>query len=387
MRIPQEREYLWLFVLFFLWGSVRANALTGKSDLNTPIRVLLHRSIPAARVKSLLGNLFVRGETNNRWLKLEQSAEITAVLPAPLRNASARTLVDALPFNERAIYIRGGPLASDKILFEGQTYRGALKFIRGRKGFLVVNHLSFQDYLLGTLGAEMSASWPLEALKAQAVASRTYARYRMAHPKNSEFDLESTVQDQVYEGVNAENARIHEAVLSTKDRVLTLEHRPIQAFFHSRCGGATESAEKVWNIRGGPALKKVRCYYCEKFPYVWKALVSAKQLLTAIRLPFLNPLQIEPGARTPSGRLASVKIASAGQALEVPAESIRSHLGYSKVKSTRFDVKIAGDEITIEGTGNGHGVGMCQWGARYLANQGRTYEEILSYYYPSSHIE
>lgn len=380
----KKHRKLFLLATLFCLGFVATSSaeVTGSKDSNTPVRVLLDKAIPKGKVQSLLYSTFYRTEPARGWVKADKFLEI-----APGSSHQKSILINNQPIQDSFVFVRGGRNPSDKLSFQGGVFRGALKWMQKGPVFSVVNYLSLEDYLLGTLGSEMSPSWDLEALKAQAVASRTYALYMIQHPRNPDFDLERSTQDQVYGGVESEHPRVVEAVRSTAGEILLFKNQPIKAFFHSRCGGSTETPSFVWNHNQGYPQKKVACPYCLKNPFSWQTLVKTDELLRWTGLDFRQTFKIEAGERGPSGRLASLNLISGNQRAKIDTDTLRSRLGYARLKSAKFDWSQEGEQVTFQGVGNGHGVGMCQWGARHLAQSGKTYREILAYYYPGSSLE
>jgi|688.fasta_scaffold27553_7 stage II sporulation protein D len=380
----KEHLHKFLLGLFLFLGfvAVCSEGVATDLDSSTAVRVLLDKAIPKGRVQSLLYSTYYRGNPAQGWARAEKSLEISVG-----NSSQYPVLVNSKPFRDDFVFVRGGQSPSDKLKMEQGIFRGALKWVRKERAFSVINYLSLEDYLLGTLGSEMSPSWELEALKAQAVASRTYALHMIQNPRNEEYDLEKTTQDQVYGGVEAENPRIKEAIFQTRNQILLFNKTPIKAFFHSRCGGSTETPQVVWNHQQGYPQKKVSCPYCIKFPFVWQTIVKAEEILKAIGFTFPSTFRMESAGRSPSGRLASLKVVSGPHQTLLGADVLRSRLGYAKLKSAKFDWHQEGDEISFQGVGNGHGVGMCQWGARYLAQQGKNYREILSHYYPGATLQ
>lgn len=378
----KRSSFTWL-LFFFLGGflTTQAEATIKSFDSNTPIRVLLDRAIPKGKVQSVLYSTFYRGQPERGWITGPREIFIDW---NSTREPSVRINDRAL--GDSFVYVRGGKSASDKISFKGKLYRGALKWKRNRKSFSVINYVSLEDYLLGTLGSEMSALWEMEALKAQAVASRTYALYMAKHPRHVDFDLDHTTQDQVYGGVISEHPRVREAVEATSGQILTFHQKPIKSFFHSRCGGSTETPAFVWNHNKGYPQRKVPCPFCLKNPFSWETEVSAEELLSWTGLTSALNIRLKPGRRGESGRLASLQVISGNQQATIDTDSLRSHLGYTRLKSAKFDWRHEKGRVRFEGVGNGHGVGMCQWGARFLAQQGKNYREILAHYYPGTSL-
>ncbi len=265
--------------------------------------------------------------------------------------------------------------------WEGELFRGRVLVEQSRGELYVVNTLPVEAYLASTVGGEMSASWNLEALKAQAVAARSYAIYRHAHPKHSLYDLERTTEDQVYFGVRSESPRTWNAVKETVGLYLAQSGKPALAHYHSRCGGETVTAEGVWNRDQSPGLR-VPCAYCRRFPFRWLASWTPAEFLRKLGLAPSAQAGVVPIRRSESGRVYDVEVSNGEETRRFSADNLRRLLGYSTVKSSTFSVTPGSHQVQAEGVGAGHGVGMCQWGAKYLADKGVPFDKILAHYYP-----
>lgn len=280
--------------------------------------------------------------------------------------------------------------ASNIVLVNGKGYRSAVDIIPDEKGLLVVNDLPLEDYVAGIINSEISSQWSMEAVKAQAVVARTYAVFQREARKNCGYQLESTVQDQVYDGSDGEDSRAVRGVRETAGEVLTYNGKVIQAFFHSSCGGHTEASENVWSV-GLPYLRGVDCKYCLSSPSVsWEQNLSIKKLESLLKkggydVPGLRG--IIPLSRSRSGRITALSILYERGSRCIPAVDFRKAIGYGVIKSTIFDVRICGENAVFTGVGYGHGVGLCQWGAKKRAEEGFGYREILLYYYPGTVLE
>jgi stage II sporulation protein D len=276
------------------------------------------------------------------------------------------------------------------IRVNGKGYRGLIEVFPADKGVLVVDELPLEDYLVGLINCEISSLWPMEAVKAQAVIARTYALYQKESRKYALYHLESSVLDQVYEGVDIEDNRASRAVKETAGEVLTYAGKVIQAFYHSNCGGHTEAAVNVW---GGDIayLQGVDCKYCQAAPAGrWEQRLPLKKvesLLKGAGYPVSGLCEIRPGRTNSSGRLREVALVTTKGGQSIPAVNFRKALGYSVIKSTNFTSQTLKDELLFEGAGNGHGVGLCQWGAKQRATEGFAYQEILQYYYPGVRMQ
>lgn len=293
-------------------------------------------------------------------------------------------------------YVDGKPLrrltvsAPAKIKINGKNYRGLFDFYPSDKGLLLVNELPLEEYLVGLINCEISSLWPVEAVKAQAVIARSYAIYQMDVRRGAIYHLESTVMDQVYNGVDIEDVRAERAVQETAGEVLTYSGKVIQAFYHSNCGGHTEASRNVWGA-DMPYLQGVDCRYCLNTPSArWETalpLGKIELLLKGAGYKAAGLSSIRVGVKNRSGRLQDIIVATAKGELVIPAVIFRKTIGYSVIKSTNFTVKARGDDLLFSGFGNGHGVGLCQWGAKQRAADGFNYREILSYYYSGARIE
>lgn len=357
-----------------------------KSNSNTVVRVLIERDAKATRVKSVLSSLFLKQDGQNAWKNFPKEIALS------MRQTKYKHQVAINNFDpeDRAFLVRGGPHPTDKVQYRTDFFRGALKVTPTQGGFSVTNILPLDDYLAGTLAAEMNGLWEMEALKAQAVASRTYTLYMVKHPKHALYDLDSSTQDQVYQGAERESKRVSEALRETAGLYLSVkDSEPIKSYYHSRCGGITETAGAVWNYKNHAFDKRVTCPYCQKFPYNWTTVVTAAELFKSLHLPFqtISTLSNLSAEKTPAGRVSTLRFALNGTEKKVTSDELRSLLGYSRIKSANFDWKIDGDEIQFNGVGSGHGVGMCQWGARYLAKQGKNFRQILAHYYPGIELK
>jgi len=255
---------------------------------------------------------------------------------------------------------------------------------------LVINRVGLEEYVAGVVSGEINTKWHPEALKAQAVAARTYVLYKRIQNSEQPYDVVSSVQDQVYLGRAHINERVWEAVMRTKGRVVTFDDRPIYAAYSSTAAGPTEDALYVWAL-DLPYLKGVECPFDEKAPrYHWRTAIPIETLEQRLRKEQFHVgtiATITPYTFTPSGRVDRISILhSRGQTI-LRGQDLRRVVGYSKIFSTQFRIESFGHQIVISGRGAGHGVGMCQWGMKEMAELGYTYEAILQYYYPGTTLQ
>jgi stage II sporulation protein D len=278
--------------------------------------------------------------------------------------------------------------AGEFIEVNGKSYRGWIELRKKKNGLLlVINELNIEDYLQGVIAEEIPHDWEFEALKAQAVASRTYALYQKRTAGKRAYHILATVNGQVYSGRSGEHARAVQAIRETEGIVITYGGKIIPAFYHASCGGHTENATELWGI-DVPYLRGVDCDCQEISKYgVWEKRLSIAEVTAALhrqgyRLKGINKLEIN--GITAAGRVRQVSIYHAAGIESVPAETLRAAIGYAVIPSVFFEIAVTGNEIVISGRGLGHGVGLCQWGAQEMAQSGKDYKTILSHYYPGT---
>jgi stage II sporulation protein D len=267
-------------------------------------------------------------------------------------------------------------------------YRGWVELRKKSNGLLMaVNDLDLEDYLLGVVAAEVPSRWELEALKAQAVAARTYALYQKRTAGRRPYHLFATVSSQVYAGVAAEGTRADAAVRATRGMVIVYGNEPIQAFYHSSCGGLTENVAELWGI-DAPYLRGVDCDCQEISRYgLWEKRIGKTRVKSALEQQGYRPgdiLDMAIRGLTSAGRVREVVIRSTRGRLLMPAASLRAALGNDLIPSVFFELAMDGDDAVFSGRGNGHGIGLCQWGAEYMARKGADFRGILSHYYPGT---
>lgn len=272
----------------------------------------------------------------------------------------------------------------------GRRYRGSLRICPGQNGDLwVVNELPLEAYLTGLINGEISSGWPLEAVKAQAVAARTYALYQKSRRSAGLYDLDAGVLDQVYGGAGLEDERARRAVRETEREVLLYGGEPIFAVYHACCGGRTESPQHLWP-GDFPYLKSTDCGFCLDSPhFLWNWRVDGavlRRVLSGAGVLCPPTLGIELGRRSDSRRVLELVLQTEAGRLEIPGKDFRRILGYDVLRSTNFVLKEAEGVYFFSGLGWGHGVGLCQWGARGMAEAGRDYRSILKHYYPGAEI-
>jgi stage II sporulation protein D len=258
-------------------------------------------------------------------------------------------------------------------------YRGRTHLVISEGGVTAVNHVDMDEYLYSVVGAEMSPSWHAEALKAQAVAARSYALYQKAKRGNSVYDVGDDTYWQVYVGMEKEDANTIAAVTATSNQVLAYNGSPIEAVFHSSSGGHTEDVENIWQDPR-PYLRGVPDYDRNSPNYQWTETFSQNQL-SSLFSGVGNVLNLQPAQTTPFGRAITLNVVGDGGTRSIDGDSVRSVLN---LPSTLFSVTANGGSFVVSGRGFGHGVGMSQWGALALAESGYSYSQILGHYYQNT---
>ena len=272
-------------------------------------------------------------------------------------------------------------------LFEGRRFRGSFSVLPGGD---VVNTVPLELYLQSVVSREMPPSWPSAALQAQAIVARTYVLQR-SNPTR-DYDLVPSEANQVYTGIDAEHAQSNAAVSATRGQVVRYGAGFAQVLYSSCCGGHTESSRDAW---AGPAiayLSGVGCTYCADSPWFsWTqriALDQIEQKLAGSLQGLQDVRGITLDARDKSGRAQYWTFSGEGAPERVKAADVRRALGSRVLPSllVRSVALQADRSVRIEGGGLGHGVGLCQWGARGMALGGADARAIIAYYYPGTGV-
>jgi stage II sporulation protein D len=283
--------------------------------------------------------------------------------------------------------------ADGTFAFGGKRWRGAPSTVGTPDGkMLLVTTIDVDQYLEGVVPLESPPSWPATALQAQAIVARTFAlaRRTLSRP----YDVRADESDQRWGGVEAERPSTTAAIQSTRGQTVVYGGAPASVFYSSCCGGHTADAAAVWNGAPLPYLRGVGDPNCVPAPeYRWSRTIPLDRAVAAL------------GARTggslvgtaltdpdPTGRPRGVALLGT-VAATVPVADFRRALGSDVVRSlwlraVRIDATQpqAGLKLVIEGSGRGHGVGMCQWGARFLAAAGASAAEIVTFYFPGTSV-
>jgi stage II sporulation protein D len=277
-----------------------------------------------------------------------------------------------------------GPLRLD-----GRELPGRLELFADRGVLVAVNTVDLEQYVAAVVASEVPPGWPREALRAQAVAARTFAVVqKIAQGAGARAHLGASVIDQVYRNAAHPPAAALEAARDTSGEVLTFGAAPIAAYFSASCGGKSESAEAAFRlppgttpyIRGGEDDEDLR---------EWTVRVPLAEITAALRRARRMEAEIRGvsvQSRTASGRAEMLELGTDAGPRPLLAVELRQVLGYTRLPSLQFEASTEGEAAVFRGRGSGHGVGLCQWGARGRAIKGAGYREILAHYYPGAEI-
>ena len=388
MEYKIKKKSIKIFIIFFLIYPF----LSGKSLSEPIIKVLIAKdeklrvradsSIPLNISEPILPKTKIKGLTlkkiNNKFiLSLDSNKDKYYEIS-----------------NNKSLIIR----SSDRrgIWINSKRYSGQINIVFRNNKIFVINVLGVEKYLNSVVGSEMPHKWHIEALKAQAIASRTYA---LKKTNNGLYDIDSTQTNQVYNGLESSTFKTRRAVRETRSLVITYKNKLINALFHSSSGGMTENSEAVWSDPY-PYLVTVKDFDQKNPKIRWNKEVSKSELKEIF--PIIGGIQqIEVLNITETGRIKNLKIIGTFGDKVITGKEFRSKLG---LKSTLFRPTISEDFydkkdlnnqsniqfhpfLIISGMGAGHGVGMSQWGARYMADKGYKANQILKYFYKGVNIK
>jgi stage II sporulation protein D len=271
-------------------------------------------------------------------------------------------------------------------------FRGSMTIINNKGASLsVINSIELEYYIKGVLYHEISDKWPLEAMKAQAVATRTYALYAMDMYAARDYDVTNDTYSQVYGGKSAERYRTNLAVQHTKGEVMTYQGKIFPTFFHANSGGITEDASELWDVNLPPLKGGVESPFSVNSPhYSWKRNFRIKDIQEKLKTKGIDTgriLQIKAVERNKNGRVSKLEIKNSdGKIFFVTGKSFREAIGPNILRSNKYDIEMKGWYVDFMGHGWGHGVGLDQWGAYNMALSRYSYKQILQFYYPGAEL-
>jgi len=352
--------------------------MAGKAgiDSNPQIRVLIGQAHQQLMIEGEALKIFAGGK------KISSSGKVQIEIRNDKLWAKEKKLGDSVKIT-----------AQSPIAVNGRIYRGGIWIKKAQADFLIINQLPIEDYLAGVVKNEMNSKWSLEALKAQTVLARSYALGKVNQPRAKDYDLVATVEDQVYSGVSAEDSQAWQAINQTKGEVLFYQKELAQVFYHSCCGGKTESAQSAWGGAGKPYLKSVDCAYCQECPYYfWRypeqGVLTPEEIANQLGYLGESVEELKIVESSPSQRVLKIQVRfKSGYEAVITGNDFRIRLGRDKIKSTLFKIEKSSEGFVLFGSGSGHGVGLCQWGAKGMAEQGKSYKEILEFYFPGTELK
>jgi stage II sporulation protein D len=402
-----------------LWAAHIPPLKPAEIELPSRIRVRLAEAVPVVRVRGFDLKMASRNgkpvsmDRLSEWEFHCQDGRIRAV---EVEGGRSLELQEPVSIQSPAGFLK----------FRDRPYREELQVHSVGSFCEVVNHVAVEKYLDGLVNSEFNSKWNEESIGAQVVAARTYALYQIRAArleKDRHYDVDATVKDQVYDGSIRENFRSSLAVERTQGMVLTtgnpVHPTPLKAFYHSTCGGVTELPEHVWGSSFAGFKHAVRCPYCAGSPAInWQMDLNAKEVAQA----FLRGIEsdgsqaakaqgwpkgwravvsahrlvdVRAGRWDAEGRVSEVITIwqSAGvdgprsMELRVSGAKFREWIGPAKFRSANFQIVARRDgdpHWHFQGRGNGHGVGMCQWGAKTMGERGFKTASILKHYYPDA---
>jgi stage II sporulation protein D len=343
--------------------------------------------------------------------------------------------------NDYNFYVYNSNEAKNYVNIDGKAYRGGAGFyILEESRLLSINKVILEDYLKGVVASEMPASWHLEALKAQAVAARTYAVANISPNYSGAYDMADNQNSQVYNGISGERESTNLAISETEGKLIYYNNRLIEAYYHSTSGGSTDNSENVWTYALG-YIRGVEDPYSNISPYTdWNINLSESDLISSLKSNGYNATTIyavNEKEVSEFNRVIELSILTDIGELILKKEEVRKVIGYSTLKSTWYnfvgnnittvltatgtsEVNLGGYAVTngsrtttlsfksnakvltsagtyqiptsptsytVYGKGFGHGLGLSQYGAKAMADSGFNYEEILKYYYTGVEIK
>lgn len=295
---------------------------------------------------------------------------------------------------------------------KSHSYVGNFRFVVYDAGIMIINTLDIEEYLRGVVPKESMASWPLETLKAQTLAARSYAYYHKVTSKRTYFDVDDTARFQVYAGISAATSKTDQAIKETKGEVMTHKGKVITAFFHAYSGGRTDSAKNIFGREVGFCQGKKEIFSREELKeqmpkrshwvVEWTTEDMKKdELIKKLKESSHTKEQLANFEVNTNYILSSLEknelfdsvktlgVEQFGATAELNFVKLRSALGWSNFPAYHFQIEKNNDEfVSFKGNGWGHHVGLSQWGAMMMAKKyNKNYREIVEHYYSDIEIE
>lgn len=358
-------------------SSAQTAALPTASQKLKPVRVLIAENAKSVYVKHS-GRVNIYTQDKSKKYKISQAGTLSVKVH---KNGQVQvgTLIAAQPIIIESV---------DNVTLEinGNKYTGKFWVMPGKTTFNIIEQISLEQYLYGVLPYEMHPSWALEALKAQAVAARTYTLKSIEKKAKEPFDLYSDVRSQVYKGAGNVYESVKKAVDQTRGEVLAYKGELFFTYYHANCGGGTDHVH-IWNPKA-PDIKPLSGNSC-KFDTHSKSHDFKQDISKSVVEKFAKSQglkgtlkSIKVAKKTSSGRAVTLTLKTSGGSKTVSCANFRAATLIRSCKLTK--ITTGSTKVHFEGHGYGHGIGMCQDGAHGMAKQNYTYKQILKHYYPGA---
>jgi stage II sporulation protein D len=337
-------------------------------------------------------------------LLFSTSSSVTVSDPAGLRyfadgqRSGYRKRLTIRKFKKNSLRVAGGRVHKGSLWIKGRDklkisrknrrgsrhYGGIIEIKPFSRGIYVINHIRTERYLSGVLNAEIDTKWNLEAVKAQAIIARTFALFKRKNRSKSAWHLTANHTDQLYHGDNIADRRGVKAIRMTSGIVVTYNGKLLPTFYHSNCGGKTEDPIYLWE-HSYPHLSIKKVPFGKEDPrFYWQRSFSNRQIqkmIGKVGISIGTITDIFVAEKTGSGRAYKLLFIGEWGSNYLLATKFRKLVGYTKLQSLLFKITKTTGGFSFKGKGNGHGVGLCQWAAKEMADDGYTYSEILSFFY------
>lgn len=341
------------------------------------VRVLIVENSKSAYIKHS-GRVNIYTQDKSKKYKISQAGTVS-VKPHKNGQVQVGTLISNQP-----IFVE--PVDGTTLTLDKNGYTGIFKVVPGASTFNIIELTPLENYLYGVLPYEMHHTWALEALKAQAVAARTYTLKSIEKKAEEPFDLYNDVRSQVYKGSAQVYDTVKQAVDQTRGQVLAYKGELFYTYYHGNCGGGTDHVE-IWNDKA-PHIKPLSGASC-KFDTHSKSFSFTQDIAKSTVEKFAksqglkgNLSSIKVSKKTSTGRANMLTLKTGSGSKQVRCADFRAATGIRSCKLTK--ISVGATKVHFEGRGYGHGIGMCQDGAHGMAKQNYNYKQILKQYYPGS---
>lgn len=277
------------------------------------------------------------------------------------------------------------------IFLNGNPYTESIHVtIDGRGSFSVINMVKLEKYLIGVLAGEIDDETPLEAMKAQAIISRTFAIFSLLKNPESVYHM-TTKNPQAYRPILFQKSNYSKAVKETEGTILTFNGCVFPTYFSAVCGGSTEFSGNVWEL-DFDLPSTIKCPYCKQSEQFRWALTTSlsdlkkKLVKNGLKIGIINSLEPKKKSAV-SDRVTELIVKHSKGNTYVRTNWLRGIMGSDRMRSTNFTVDVDKEKVTFSGRGWGHGVGLCQDGAAKMAADGKSCQDILDFYYPGTELK